>query len=84
MGEGDTPRWEEGVSTEQAYRVRKSDVVAGITVAGLVGILSLFWSVTSQLSEALRTEVRNERVERINADQRLDARVYELERKGRR
>lgn len=87
MSEGHSSDREETIPDLPVYRARASDATAWRTtffiLGGGIGLLGFFWSVTSQLSETLRVEVRNERVERINADNRLDARVYELERRRR-
>ena len=64
------------------YRARENDLLAfraakivfGIVggVLGLSGsILTFVLAINHRLEDALRTEIRNERVERINADQNI-------------
>ena len=74
MGEGDTPNREENLPGEPAFRVRKSDAITGLTLAGLIALLTFFWNVTSQLSENLRIEIRNSEnriINRISTNEQL-------------
>ena len=59
MNEGNSQGGKEELSSEPTFRVRRADVIASIGFAGVLGLLGLFWSVTSQLSENLRVEIRN-------------------------
>lgn len=72
LSESDSTRREENFPSEPTFRVRKSDIITGLTVAGLTGLLTLFWNVTNQLSENLRLEVRNAEnriLNRLQADE---------------
>jgi hypothetical protein len=78
MNEGsNTPDRTEGGEDVLRFRARQDDASAWKTtfaiIGGVVSLLGFFWLVTNGISENLRTEVRNERIERINADNQMSA-----------
>jgi hypothetical protein len=71
------PSGSEGDANVVRFRARQDDATAWKTtfaiIGGVVSLLGFFWLVTNGISENLRTEVRNERIERINADNQMSA-----------
>lgn len=69
--EGENSDRGQDVRDIKSYRVRRDDATAFRTaflvLGGLVSLLGFFWVVTNGISENLRVEIRNERVDRINA-----------------
>ena len=63
------------------YRVRRDDVTAWRTtflvLAGCIGMLTFFYTVISGFNSSLNIAVQNERVERINSDNRIEGRINE-------
>jgi hypothetical protein len=61
--------------------LRKSDVFK--TVGALVGLFGAFfgaWGIIDRMDESLRMEIRNERTERINADNQIRLELYQRRR----
>ena len=59
MTDGHSSHREGEIPGESSFRVRRSDVAASLGLAGLLGVLTLFWQITSGIQEALRMEIRN-------------------------
>jgi len=85
MNEGDVENRGTNLSPPSEYRVRRDDTLAFraafIILGGLLAVLGFFWTFSSQLREAVLIEIRNERVERINSDNRIEQRIQNIEQR---
>lgn len=58
--------------------IRRSDLLKTLgAVVGVLGTLFGAYGIIDRITESIRLEIRNERTERINADNQLQLRQYE-------
>ena len=81
LNEGNLENRDEGLPSKPAFYIRSSaplNMASALLLLGsFIAVLTIVWTITNAIQQNLRTEVRNERNERINQFNRLDRRVNE-------